>query len=350
MKHLFRYILPLLIVLMANSLSAKAPVFKEKDYLNHPPRIIRSCCAFGTDLKVSIIPGYRYTMLTSADKLGPHKYLGDKSENNGILYTRRGGFLDFGHLRDLVDWTAYFYNLAKKSQETGEILLHLGFESGEKALVIKVPSTEKDEDLIALASRIAYDLSIWHEITTWFGASSVPLISERFSSFSPEDAYSNLLGTKVAQEAIRSDLPFEEAVTIIIKQTLTEIEAVSTVEESYQAMEVVRDIWWTRKKHLPNNHVILRREIGVYSAMTPWLVPGWESKNKTPFQVTLPETTLDGVHLSEFYTISFDPNLKVPVKKIFPDRTNRLVTQNDFQAIIEYIGTCMLKTNIYFKM
>ncbi len=350
MMQLLRYIFPLLICLSANSLSAKAPVFKEKDYFNHPPRIIRTCCAFGTDLKVSIVPGYRYTMLTSPDILGPHKYLGDKSENNGILYTRRGGFVDFGHLRDLVDWTAYIFNLAKKSRQTGEISINLGFESGEKALFIKIPSAEKEEDLIRLAGRIAYDLSIWHEITSWFGASAVPLVSERFSSFSPEDAYSNLLGTKIASEAILSDLPFEEAVTISIRQTLAELEAVSTVAESYQAMEAVREIWWTRKKHLPNNHVMLRREIGVYSTMTPWLVPGWESINKAPFQITLPETTLDGIRLSEFYNLSFDSNHKVPLKKIFPDRTDRMVTQNDFPAIINYIGTCMLKTNIYLKM
>ena len=350
MMQLLKYFFPILICLSANSLSAKAPVFKEKDYLNHPPRIIRACCAFGTDLNVSIVPGYKYTRLTSADKLGPHKYLGDKSENNGILYTRRGGFLDFGHLRDLVDWTAYLYNLAKKSQQTGEILINLGFESGEKALVIKIPSTEKEEDLISLAGRIAYDLSIWHEITSWFGASAVPLVSERFSSFSPEDAYSNLLGTKIASEAIRSDLPYEEAVTISIRQTLTELEAVSTVEESYQAMDAVRDIWWTRKKHLPNNHVILQRELGVYTNMTPWLAPGWESKNKVPFEITVPETTLDGIHLSEFYTLSFDLNHKIPLKKIFPDRSGKMVTQKDFQVIINYIGTCMLKTNIYYKI
>jgi len=348
--HLIRYFFLLLICLLTNSLSAKAPIFTEKEYFNHPPRIIRTCCAFGTDLKVSVVPVYRYTMLTSVDLLGPHHYLGDHREHNGILYTRRGGFIDFGHLRDLVDWTAYLYNLEKKSQQTGEIFIRLGFESGEKALVIKVPASEKEEDLIALACRIAYDLSIWHEITSWFGASAVPLVSEKFSSFSLEDAYSNLLGTQVAAAAIKSDLPFEEAVTKIIKQTLIDLEAVPTKEDTYKAMEAVRDIWWTRKKHLPNNHVMLQRDLGVYSTMSPWLVPGWESKNKTPLLIRLTANTLDGLPLTEFYTLTFNLNHKIPVKKIFPDRTQRMVTQNDFQKIIDYIGTCMLKTNIFFKM
>jgi len=337
-------------ILSANVLLAKAPVFKEKDYFNHPPRIIRTCCAFGTDLKISIIPGLKKTDLTSTKEMGAHHYLGNHDEKNGILYTRRGGFIDFGHLRDLVDWTAYVYNLAKKSQQTGEIFLPLGFESGEKALVIKVPPNESEEDLVKLAGRIAYDLSIWHEITSWFGGSAVPFLSEKFSSFSVEDTFSNLLGTKIAAAAILSELPYDEAVTETILQTMIELEAVSSVEESYQAMESVREIWWTREIPLPRNGIMLQRQLGAYSIMSPLLVPGWESINKTPFQLVLPATTKDGIPLTEFYTISVDANNKVPIKKIFPERTDRLVTQNDFQVIIDYISTCMVKTNILFNM
>lgn len=345
-----KIIFTIYICLIANHLMAKAPLFSEKEYFNHPPRIIRTCCAFGTDLKVSVIPGYRYTMLTSAKLLGKHQYLGNKAENNGILYTRRGGFIDFGHLRDLIDWTAYLYNLEKKSQQTGEIEINLGFESGEKNLYIKVPTAEKEEDLIALACRIAYDLSIWHEITSWFGASAVPLVSERFSSFSIEDAYSNLLGTQIAAKAIKSDLPYNEAVTQEIENTLAELEPVESKEESYQAMEVVRDLWWTRKKHLPNNHVMLQRELGVYNGLSPWLVPGWESSNKVPYRIILPETTHDGIPLTDYYTLTFNVNRKIPVKNIFPDRKSRIVTQRDFKGIIDYISTCMLKNNIMFKL
>jgi len=347
--HTLKLLFVVLIIFWTNTLSAKAPLFTEKDYLNHPPRIIRTCCAFGTDLRVSIIPVYRYTMLTTPDLLGPHHYLGDKVENNGIVYTRRGGFVDFGHLRDAVDWTAYLYNLEKRCQQSGELTVHLGFEDGVKGLYLKIPATEKDEDLIKIACRIAYDLSIWHEITTWFGAAAVPLVSEKFSSFSIEDAYSNLLGTTVGAKAIKSDLPFEEAVTKIISQTLVDLESVTTKDESYQAMEAVRDIWWTRKKPLPNNHVMLERELGVYANMQPWLVPGWESKNPLPLQIELPDRTNDGIPLSEFYTLTIKGNHKIPVKKIFHDRSKRLITQNDFIPIIDYVGTRMLKENIKFK-
>lgn len=348
--NLFRVILFLFSILQVNFLLAKAPVFTEKDYYNHPPRIIRTCCALGADLKVSIIPVYKYTMLSSPELLGPHVYLGNKEEKNGIIYSRRAGFIDFGHLRDLVDWTAYLYNLVKKSQQTGEISIHLGFEGGEKSLVIKVPKTEKEEDVISLAGRIAYDLSIWHEISSWFGASAVPLVPERFSSFSVEDAYSNLLGMKIATEAIKSELPYEQAVTQIIEQTLLDLEAVSSVEESYKAMEAVRDVWWTRKKNLPSNKVTLQRQLGVYPTAEPWIISGWESNNKDPYVVNVPETTLDGIPLSEFYTLTFNKNRKVPVRKIFPGRGNKTLTQNDFPEIIAYIAVCMEKKNTNFRL
>lgn len=343
-----RYILFFLTFCLVSASWAKAPVFTEKDYVNHPPRIIRTCCAFGTDLKVSIIPFYRYSMLTSIETLGTHHYLGDKSENNGILYTKRGGFIDFGHLRDIIDWTAYLYNLEKKSQQEGQVFLHLGFEAGVKSLAIKIPASEKEENLLLVAGRIAYDLSIWHEITSWFGASAVPLVSEKFSSFSVEDAYSNLLGSKIAMEAIQSELPFDQAVTAIIKRTLTELEVVPTKEESFQAMEDVRDIWWTRKRHLPNNKVMIQRQLGVYPVISPMLVPGLESKTSTPFKISVAETTSDGIPLSEFYTLTIIKNNKIPVKRIFPDRLDRTVTQNDFPNIINYIAVRMQKSHLHY--
>jgi len=294
------------------------------------------------------MPFYRYTMLTGVNELGTHHYLGSKSENNGILYTKRGGFIDFGHLRDIIDWTAYLYNTEKKSQAEGQVSLHLGFEAGVKSLVMKIPATETDEDLLTLAGRMAYDLSIWHEITSWFGASAVPLVSEKFSSFSVEDAYSNVLGSKIAMEAIKSELPFEQAVTEIIKRTLTELEAVPTKQDSYQAMEDVREIWWTRKRHLPNNKVMIQRQLAVYPALLPMLVPGWESKTGSPLKIEVPETTHDGIPLSEYYTLIIDKNNKIPVKRIFPDRQNRTVTQNDFTCIIAYIAKGMQKSHILF--
>lgn len=319
------------------------------DYNNHPSRVIRVCCAFGTDLQISIIPFAKLNHITSVELMGNHHYLGDKEEQNGVLYTRRAGFLDFGHLRDYVDWTAYLYNLEKKSQREGALHIVLSFEAGEKSLVINIPPTEKEEDLINLAGRIAYDLSTWHEIASWFGSTEVPFVSEKFSSFSVEDACSNLIGTKIAAEAIQSDLPYEQAVTQIIKKTLNDLEVVSSMEETIQAFEAVRDVWWTRKKSLPNNHMMIQRNLGVYPSITPMIVPGWESKSKDPLILTAAETTHDGIPLSEFYTLYFNPNHLIPMNNIFPGQTGKRLTQKDLPDIIDYIAADMIKMNFKVK-
>ena len=165
-----------------------------------------------------------------------------------------------------------------------------------------------------------------------------------------EDAYSNMLGTKIAAEAIKSDLPYEQAVTKIIKEKLVELEAVGSKEETIQAYEAVRDVWWTRKKPLPNNKMMMQRLLVVYPSITPMIVPGWESKTEAPLKLTIAETTLDGIPLSEFYTLRFILNNKIPVKKIFPGRTEKVVTQKDFTDIIDYISADMQKQNFHVKM
>ena len=40
---------------------------------------------------------------------------------------------------------------------------------------------------MAIARRLAFQLSIWHEIATWYGWSAVPGYPEKLSAFSPED-------------------------------------------------------------------------------------------------------------------------------------------------------------------
>ncbi|MDP3432015.1 MAG: DUF4056 domain-containing protein [Bacteroidota bacterium] len=63
---------------------------------------------------------------------------------------------------------------------------------GSEMQLMGIPGIKlTDNDLVNLAGKIAYDLSVWHEIATWFGASTIPFVPERYSSFSVEDVYSN---------------------------------------------------------------------------------------------------------------------------------------------------------------
>ena len=330
---------------IAFSLHAKAPVFPEQNPNIKPHRIIRTCCSFGTEMRLFAIPGVALTEITEINKIGVHHYLGDESEKNGIIYTRRGGFIDMGHLRDQSDWMAFLYNQLLKSKPEGKLVIELGHEGGEKLLTARIPSNMTDNDLISLAGKIAYDLSVWHEIATWFGASTIPFVPERYSSFSIEDAYSNLLGVTIGTKALLSELPYEEAVTKLINETLTNLDAVSTEAETRMAMEDVRNIWWTREKRLPSGKVLLQRQLDVYPCLQPWLVPGWAGQNQQKADLEVTEFTSNGVSLDKYYQLEFTLNYKFPFRKVFHDRKNRTITQNDFEDLIARVREDLEKGN-----
>lgn len=320
------------------ALFAKQPMFAIKELNSPPPRIIRTCCSFGAEVKLMGLPGLKITEVIGIDALGKHKFLGDKKkrEGNGIIYTRNGGFIDMGHLRDQADWTAYLYHLIVNNK--GETIdKTLGHEGGLKTLKIAVPFNISKADARQLAGKIAYDLSVWHEIATWYGASSIPFVPERFSSFSVEDAYSNLLGVTLGIQAIESDLPYEVAMTQLIIETLENLEAIQTEAGSILAMEAVRGMWWTREKKLPSKKILLKRQLNVYPSVEPLLIPSWGNNLLTNFKLTVPQLSQKGEFLSNYYELSFKLNQKVPFRKLFPTRKKRQITQADFLFLIKAI-------------
>ena len=346
-------IIKLLLILIfcsaIETIYGKAPVFTANQPDTKPHRIIRTCCSFGTEMQLFAIPGIRLTETTSLEKIGPHHYLGDAGEGNGIIYSLRGGFIDMAHLRDQCDWTAYLYTQLLENKLTGSLPLVLGYEGGEKTLHVNIPSNMDNVDLIYLAGKIAYDLSVWHEIATWFGASSIPFVPERYSSFSVEDPYSNLLGVTIGIQALQSELPYENAVTTIIEETLKKLHAVPNEAETFLAMEAVRDIWWTRDKKLPSSKVLIQRQLQVYSCLKPWLVPGWLGKNQQPYELKIQDFTTNGQALNMFYQLDFKLNYKFPFRKMFPERRERNITQNDFDRLLAQVAKELTRKDSQFK-
>jgi hypothetical protein len=321
-----------ILLLTAVLAMAKPPRLSVDDLLSPPPRIIRTCCSFGADLSVARIPMVKRTDIICVENLGTHCYLGDNNEGNGIVYTRRGGFIDLGHLRDCADWTAYLYSLIKLEQTSDmEMVTELGTEGGKKSLLLDVPSKSDNYNCCEVAGKIAYELSLWHEIATWFGVSYVPLIPERYSSFSPEDLYSNLLGVKVGIKALKSHLPYNEAMTQIIRDMLDSLEVVTTFDETYAAMISVENVWWTGEKSLPNKKVLLERYVDTESYLLPWLIPNNQS-SVVPFKLEKPD-----VNLSYYYQLQIELNRKIPVKTILSSCENKTITQEDFGAFMNYI-------------
>jgi hypothetical protein len=301
---------------------------------NAPPRIIRTCCSFGSEVRVTGIPFLKVTDISSIEMLGPHKYLGNDEENNGIIYTRKGGFIDIGHLRDQADWTAYLHlRMLKKNSDN--LIIELGREGGQKRLEICDSAIDNPLNKILLAGKIAYNLSVWHEISTFFGASYIPMVPERYSAFSIEDAYSNLLGVQIGMAAIQSELPYEEAVTKLLASKLKELEGVESYEETVEAMEAVRDFWWTREAKLPSKNILLRREFDLENCLAPWLINDIEHSTINVKTICSPQKTEEGIPLDEFYELSIQLNSKFPVKKILDRSDNRIITQHDFYILID---------------
>lgn len=331
-----RYFLTGLILLSTIAAFGSGPILSTKELNSPPPRIIRTCCAFGADVKMMGIPGLTVNQIMDIDQLGTHHYLGNPKEGIGIIYTKKGGFIDVGHLRDVADWTAYLYSKILASREDCGAKLKLGYEGGLKSLTLQLPENLDTLDAAILAGRIAYDLSVWHEIATWFGVSSVPLVPERYSSFSIEDPYSNLMGATLGVKAIKSDLPYEEAMTKLIAETLKELQAVHSEEATYAAMETVRDIWWTRDKKLPSRKILLRRQTTVYPIVHPLLIDKATDADYL-YSLKVPAKNLAGEALTNFYALNFKLNLKFPFKKMFPQRKTRDITQMDFGVMLDYI-------------
>lgn len=310
----------------------KAPVITKKELSVPPPRIIRTCCGFGVEIGIAGVPFAKKTDITSREIMGTHHYLGDKSERSGNIYTRRGGFLDMGHLRDCADWTAYLYNLIKISQ-TDPVFknIELRNEGGAKSLKLNVPHDFTDEQIIGLAGKISYDMSLWHEISTWFGASYVPLVPEKFSSFSPEDMYSNLMGVHLGMRAIRSNLDYNQAMTNELSKMLDSLESVNTEAETFDAMLKVNEVWYTNTKKYPSNKITLKRYLELDSNLTPWLVHGYESQ-LPPYLLRKPDSSL-----SQYYQLSLKLNFRFPVDSIFTGKIDHVITQYDFETFIGYI-------------
>jgi hypothetical protein len=338
MKNLFVIIL----FFFSFGADAKSPDLTDEELKSAPPKIIRTCCSFGYEVKLFALPFVKFTDITSYNQLGNHQYLGSEAEMNGIIYTQKGGFIDVAHMRDVADWTAYLYKLIKKSQreKVPYFEMKLGYEGGTKKLKLKIPEGFHDDDAIKLAGKIAYDISVWHEIATWYGNSYLPLIKERYSAFSVEDAYSNLLGAHVGMEAIKSNLPYNDAVTMIITQKLKELIPAKSIKETEMAMNSVKNLWWTDEAYMPSGKVLLKREFVVYGdSLYPRLLPDmFNFKGKGLLIIS---KTADNQNLDDYYDLKINLNYKFPYKRIFlnPNHESegsqeRTITQRDFQTLI----------------
>ncbi len=301
-------------------------------------RMIRPCCVFGYNLPVFGFPA-KMGYTTSSERLGHHKFYGGEGEYNGIIYTRDGGFIDIGHVRDNADMMAYFSSQISHNLDK-DIVLKTKHEAGKRVIEISLKGRElSSTDILLLGQRITYELAVWHEIRTYFGVPTHYPIHEIQSAFSPEDLYSNLLGTYVGRWAIEKEGHYETDVDTVIQELLVKLGKVNTEQDTKTAMDDVLGIWWNRVS-LPSRKFLLAWNTKTYGEILPWLIPTHAKYFNTPthiYPLPVPELTESGVPLNDLFTIRIKPISKIPMKKIFNTKTKKEVTQKDFSAIVTWI-------------
>lgn len=312
------------------------------------PKGLRPCCAFGYNLHAELlgmpVPFYQLDNVAIADRLGQHQYndsilaglenlTGLSSENNGIIYTTRGGFIDTAHVRDTADMTVYIFSqlLPRLGQA---FTLELESELAQRRLVFNAFTPPTDPEarytLAAwLAAHLAFQLAEWHEIAQWYGFESVPGFSEGVSAFSPEDLYSNLLGARLAVslildgQTVSRDV-YNAAMSTALTQALTHLGA-QKPELTRFHFDMLNGHWWNNQQRVPEKYLVLRRNYQMGDNRLPTPVPG---ELATPQRLTLPHRwqEIDLSALGQLQLCPGDDMAQLPPPQ-------RYYTADDFPAL-----------------
>ncbi len=338
------------------------------------PMKLRPCCIMGDNARVRIgpvpVPFFRLPNTRGPEDLGEHAYgsgfvrtvrsgrtdLAFDPENNGLVYTCHGGFVDTAHMREWADWTLFFTAALCSALETGT---EIDYPNGSIPIRIVLTPIQKDLVLkigfrrlsVALAQWVSFNLSMWHEIETWYGAHSIPGWSEEASAFSPEDMFSNILGMRITAGIIfhrgaESEVLYNEAVGNWIQGVLGYLAAVPE-PLSQQAIQVVDGLWWDSEAHLPDKNFILRRNFQ-FDSQQGWQVPPIMLRaphfselraacGDAPKPVKLVVLdSLDGHKFEDWITIHFELSKQLAKQKPFL-RYGTSITQKDLPDIVSAI-------------
>ncbi|MGB2078878.1 MAG: DUF4056 domain-containing protein [Vibrio sp.] len=285
-------------MLQTESLSERSNLFlTQKDSIDLP-KSVRPCCAFGNEQSVELasvkIPLFHLPNTVDIESIGPHIYgagqfdsrraQGKKLpqiENNGMLYTVRGGFIDMAHVRDTADNTiGLFYKIYPQLGQA--FTIELSPELGARQIEFKAFDTsglnarDRKHMAIMLAAFYAFKMAEGHEISQWHGYESFPLFSELVSAYSIEDLYSNMLGAKLAAKLLTDDLAssfddYNQNMTVWIHSALN----VLGPYEKDQTAEIFKQIdglWWDSSTPIPNKYMVLKRNYNLTATQTPALV------------------------------------------------------------------------------
>ncbi len=261
------------------------------EQLTNPQKKSRkSLSQFGYNLELIPFPMFPITEFIDPDDFGRQSYgKGGPGEHNGSLYTCRGGFMDFSHIRCAADWTVYLTFKIITEQHDFDLppeagTLKLRFQNLDKLSL---------DDVGSLAQKITVERLVWHEVASWHYHSPNYEFSEQQSTFTPEDLYSNILGTvigkKIAMRILKNldTLSYSEIASEEIAKEIASLNPVKTKKESKEAYDIVdrykqlklpvakrnKDVWWDSNIVFSDERYCFKRYMNIGPQMPPWLVP-----------------------------------------------------------------------------
>ncbi|WP_052284141.1 DUF4056 domain-containing protein [Kluyvera genomosp. 1] len=314
------------------------------------PESLRPCCAFGYDLHVRAIgvpiPLYQIGNVLTLETLGHHQYndsalgavknlVGLSEEQNGLIYTHRGGFIDIAHVRDTADNTLFIFSqlYPKLGQRWRDFYSN---ELGVRRLqfhAFNPPASMTQRYTLAawMSGYIAFQLAQWHEIAQWYGFQSVPGFSEEISAFSPEDLYSNLLGARLAitvilQGKAGSLEAYNDAMTAELSRALLALDVATKSETENKFRELDGD-WWNSKRRVPDKFLVLKRNYSLDNNRLPTPVA---FEKTPPYQITFPAVVMGYQlsHLAELQIYPGDAMQRLPAPTSF-------YTSSQFQTLAD---------------
>ncbi len=216
------------------------------------------------------------------ENLGRHCYASGVSEKNGILLTMKAGHIDIFHTRESADYAAYlaadvFERIKKKEKKfsfklSDPSVYHVSLNYPDNWENISEKEKKIFDISVGLGEYLAFTAESWHEIITWHGYNSTVILTEFPSAFSWEDNFSNLLGIKVAGEALRSGGKYDEKVTEILGREVGKLIPIAE-KEAVRISRKLKGSWYTGE--MPFGDVVIKKrnfDIGLSGKLTP-LVP-----------------------------------------------------------------------------
>lgn len=290
------------------------------------------------------------TNFIGIEQLGDNK---KPNEDNGIAYTLYGGHIDIAHARICADWTNRFATKSFECLMQGNNYYEENFQSNTFRVEFTYPSNwntlpNKKEivKIIAVNSApvFAFNMAIWHEISSWFGYKTTGILSEFNSAFSWEDSYSNLLGCHSAYHALLKDkLSFDNAFTIEFNKELKELKILDS-DSAKQASEKVKDKWYKVNPLTFGFAEIYKRnfDIGLKNGyVTPFLVPDFpDNKSVKPKPYPVPNMRTLSKHnfSARFLIIPHFPQKDKILEIVSPSKDREYIEPDkDFKKIMKII-------------